>query len=190
MAGWSRRTTLGSMLVARLTVLSTLVVTLFAAVAPPAAATVLEARTLQELIARADRVDVGVVQSRHALPLVDDLGLTETRVRVERTLLGTPRAQLTVTQLGGERNGTATELVGDARLMPGTRFLLLTWLAPDGRRYLVSMGMGAFVVDGSRITQEVDAAIQLPDGVLQPAPFRRAMRLVDVEQAVRARVAP
>jgi len=158
--------------------------------ASTASATVLEARTLAQLIDRADRVDIGVVESRRSLQVRDDIGLMETRVRVERTLLGAPKASLAVTQLGGEADGTATELVGDARLVPGERFLLITWLAPDGRRYLVSMGLGAFVVDGTRVSQEVDAAIQRPDGALVPGPFRRAVRVVDVERAVRARGTP
>lgn len=145
--------------------------------------TVLVERTLAELCARADRVDIGVVE-RRAFRAEGELGRTDTTLRVERTLKGAPRARLVVTQLGGERDGVATELVGDARLVPGERFVLLTWLAPDGRRYLVSMGLGALHVRGSWATQKVQAAFTDDTGVVRPGPLVRRVSITEVERAV------
>jgi hypothetical protein len=148
-------------------------------------ATVLVDRTLPQLLARAERVDVGVVTAQR---FVDEgeMGVTETTVRIERTLRGASTPTLVLSQLGGERDGVVTELVGDARLREGDRVLLLTRRSPDGRSWLVGMALGAWRVDGELATVDLNVALIGDDGTLRPGPHARVTTLADVERTITA----
>jgi hypothetical protein len=163
-----------------ISVRSTLLVLLpLALLASAAQGTVLADWDVSELAARADRIDVVTVVAQRSSD-EGELGRTFSRVRVERTLKGAKATELELTQLGG----VDTEVVGDARLRVGERWLLFSFGAPDGRRYLVGMSLGAWRVDGARLTQDIEVPLASGDGELLPAPGRRAATILDVERAL------
>jgi hypothetical protein len=166
----------------------TLALLLALVVGASAHATVLVDRSLPELLRRAERVDVAVVTSQR---FVDrgEMGLTETTLRIERTLRGPTRSALVLSQLGGDKDGVATELVGDARLRVGDRVLLLTRRSPDGRSWLVGMGFGAWRLDDDVARVRVDAALVGADGQLRAGPHERTTTIEVVERALQ-QVAP
>ncbi len=144
-----------------------------------AAATVLPDWDLAALVARAETIVVGRVDSA-ASYAVGDRVLTDTRVHVERTLLGVPRDLLTVTQLGGELDGVVTEVLGTAPLARGRRYLFILYRAPDGRRYPVGMSLGVYAVDGEALRQAVN--VPLVRGGQRVPPADRQTTLGELER--------
>jgi len=157
-------------------------------IADAASATVLANWSLEEVVRRGDSVVIGTVRGQR---FVESRGeaLAETDVEVDEVLLGPPLRTLTVSQMGGEAAGVRTEVVGDARLEPGRRVLLITFAHQDGRRYLVGMALGALFLDDDARTlrQDVEASLVEPDGRVLPPPGERRVDLEGVRALVRAR---
>ncbi|MBI2375170.1 MAG: hypothetical protein HYV07_14335 [Deltaproteobacteria bacterium] len=149
----------------------------------PASATVLEALSLDELAARADSVVIGVIGSKSSVRSLGQL-FTETEIIVEQTLLGEERRSLVLTQLGGEDRGQVIELVGDAKLLSGSRMLLFTYRHTDGNRYLVGMGQGAFLIQGETWVREIEASLQRPDGRIDAPRGRSTGTLAALVRAI------
>lgn len=148
-----------------------------------ASATILADWDLAEIIRRSDSIIIGRVAKRRTL-VVEGRPMTESAVFVEETLLGEASETLVVSQLGGVVGRQASEVVGDARLRTGERVLLFTFRHPDGRRYLVGMALGAYVVRGDRLEQRVDVPLLREDGRLSPPPGRTARSLPEVRALI------
>lgn len=149
-----------------------------------ASATILADWDLEEVIRRADSIVIGRVRARRTV-VVDRRPLTETSVEVEETLLGAPVKTLVVSQLGGVVRGQASEVVGDARLRVGDRLLLFTFRHQDGRRHLVGMALGAYVLRGETLEQDVEVPLLREDGRLLPPPGPRTRALNEVRNLIR-----
>lgn len=143
--------------------------------APPAGSTLLSDWSLDQVAARADLIVIGVVESQRTV-LADTL-MTETVIRVEKTLAGSPADRIVLSQIGGRQGDRVVEVVGDASLAVGDRLLLFTRAHPDGRRYLVGMSLGAYLVEGEVATQRIDVPLITPDGQIAPAPGVRRLTL-------------
>jgi hypothetical protein len=140
--------------------------------------TIVEDLSLDEVLARADSVVVATVQSQR---VVDGGGIpiTETTVRVERVLVGPSEATLVISQLGG---GDAY-VAGTPRFTLGSRVLLATDNR-DGRRRIIGLSLGMWVMSGERGVQSIDVPLARPGRALRPAPGRRELTLRDVEAAL------
>jgi hypothetical protein len=149
-------------------------------------ATVLADWKLDDLAARADLVVVGTVGSKQMVK-VERRVMTETEILVDLTLAGNGGDRIVVSQLGGKDGDTIVEIVGDASLRPGRRYLLFTYAHRDGRRYLVGMALGAWEAppgDSDRFVQQIDVPVIARDGSLAPAPGPRGISLEDVRLAI------
>lgn len=155
--------------------------------APAAEATVLANWSMEEVVSRADSVVIGTIGAKRTVEGKKGRLLTETTVQVDEVLMGAPRGELVVSQLGGRRGEVVTEVAGDAKLEPGARMLLMTFEHKDGRRYIVGMALGAFRLDGeATLVQRIDATLLDDQGKMHPAPGLRKTSL----EKVRALVAP
>lgn len=157
------------------------------ALAGPAAATLLADWDLDELARRADLIVVGTVEAQvTVVPTDKRVVLTESTIRVERTLLGAPRATFVLSQLGGRKGSVVTEIVGDARLAEGDKVLLFTFEHEDKRRYLVGMALGAWFLgeEPGVLEQTVTASLVDAQGQLREGPGLRQATLADVEAAI------
>lgn len=139
--------------------------------------------SLDDVLSRADRVVIGTIGSQRSVR-VNGRMLTESVVQVDRTLLGTHAPRFVLSQLGGRDGDLVTDVVGTARLVPGRRMLLITSKAEDGRQYLVGMALGAYEMDGERLSQVVDASLVDRDGTVLAAPAVREAFLADVIEAL------
>jgi hypothetical protein len=139
--------------------------------------------SLEDLLARADRVVIGRVASQRS---VEENGrvLTESVVHVERTLLGNHSPSFVLSQLGGRKGHLVIDVVGTARLAVGQRTLFVTHEADDGRRYLVGMALGAYDMQGDRLEQVVEASLVDVNGSVSTPPSVREAFLVDVIRAL------
>lgn len=157
----------------------------FAFIATPVAATVLADWDLNDLATRADRVVIGVIGEQRSVR-VDGRLMTETLIRVERTLHGQHRPTVVVTQLGGREGDRVSEVIGTAELIAGERMLLFTYGHADGRRYLVGMALGAFFVrDGGALSRRVNVPLLTRQGATRPPPGLQRLGLKDVEAALK-----
>lgn len=156
-----------------------------------AQATVLFDWGVDELARRADRVVIGTVESQTTVEVGRTL-MTDTRIRIERTLAGSPAQTITVRQLGGRLGDRIVDVPGDAVLVRGRRYLLFTAQPPgDLHRYLVGMALGALEVgDTGVLTQTVDVPLVAPSGALREAPGPRFIERAAIEAAIRAARAP
>ena len=145
-------------------------------------ATVLMDWTLSERVAHSDLIVIGTIAGASTVEVDGNL-MTVTDIDVESVLLGRAPARISVWQFGGERDGKVMRVVGDARLIPGARMLLLTHLYRDGRRYLVGMSMGAYLVQGHQLTGQLDAPL-LRDGEIVSGPGEQHLEVRDVVNAI------
>ncbi|MCC7383777.1 MAG: hypothetical protein IT384_18190 [Deltaproteobacteria bacterium] len=150
--------------------------------ARPAEATVLADWSLDQVAARADLIVIGVVESKRTL--AGEMLMTESVFRVERTLAGAATDRIVLSQLGGRQGDRVVEIVGDAELAIGGRFVLFTRVHADGRRYLVGMALGAYALEGERATQRIDAPLIDARGVVTPAPGVRSLPLEGLIEAI------
>lgn len=139
---------------------------------------------LWDLVRRADLILVGQVQAQDSVRVNGRL-MTESRIAVDEVLLGSAGPHVILSQLGGRDGNIVNEIVGDAQLETGSRVLLFTYAHADGRRYLVGMGLGAYLVQGEELSQQIDVPLLGGDGRLRPPPGRRSVRLTQVRAAVR-----
>lgn len=147
-------------------------------------ATLLIDLSLDDLVDRSERVVVGRIASKTTI-IVGGRPMTETRVLVEETLSGPREPEIMVTQIGGVSGGIESEVVGDARLALGARMLLFTFVHADGRRYLIGMSQGAFVVEGDRASQRIDVPVVRAGRVHPGGP--RSRSLAEVRAAIARR---
>lgn len=147
-------------------------------------ATMLVNWSLEDLLARADRVVTGTIGAQRSVE-ANGRVMTESVVEVERTLLGPDVRRFVLSQLGGRVGSFVVDVAGTARLVPGRRVLLITRRAEDGRWYLVGMALGAYNMDGERLEQVVDASLVKSDGTVLTAPRAREAFLADVIEAVK-----
>ena len=151
-------------------------------VSTEAEATILANWSLDDIAAHADAVVIGRVTSRRVTregPL-----WTETEVRVERQLKGTPRTVWTVSQLGGKRGDLSRGIAGDVELRVGQRVLLMLERVRDGRWMIVGLSLGAFRLDGDTLHQQIDVPLADPGGRILPPPGDRSVLLEAIETAV------
>ncbi|OGQ90708.1 MAG: hypothetical protein A2289_17855 [Deltaproteobacteria bacterium RIFOXYA12_FULL_58_15] len=138
-----------------------------------AEATLMAERSLDEQVAKADLIVIGVVTRQHSYAVGKTI-MTDTTVRIEQTLKGKSQLTIEVTQLGGRIDNRVVEVVGDAVLRPGQRLLLMTYVHADGGRYLVGMALGAILLDDDPQpacgltggSQTTDTTTILPNGEL------------------------
>lgn len=154
---------------------------LMSAILVPAAvgATVLIEQSPQQIMRQADLVVLGHVVAQRSVRAQGTL-MTESLVAVEETLKGPATRQVVISQLGGKDGNIEMDVPGDARLVPGQRVVLATYLHDDGRRYLVGMALGAFVIEGQRAMQTVDAPLVTPGGGVQAPPGVRILSLTNL----------
>lgn len=161
---------------------------LLAALAGPAQATVLSDWSLEEVTQRADLIFIGTVVSAEAVE-GDGTVLTASTLAVERTLYDAAhqaRATVEVRELGGHLGKRWVDVPGTAGLTKGKRYLLFTFLHPDGHRYLVGMELGAYVFTGaSRLEHTVDVPLIRRDGRLIEPPGPIGTTLEKVQAILR-----
>lgn len=120
-----------------------------------AAGTIHETVSLKTLLSHADRVVVGTVMECQSVRDPRAQIITQCAVGLEKTLRGVPSNRgdvMVVTQFGGEIDGEIYQVLGDAELDVGERYLFLTKRAKDGHRYLVGMRRGAlYLTSDNRI---------------------------------------
>lgn len=151
-------------------------------VAVPARATVLLDWTLEERVARADRVVVGTVISQRAVT-EGELILTENTIRVERALYGKPGATLVISTLGGTIGEATMDVPGEAVLHTGERIVAIVKRNAKGRNHLVSMGMGAFTLRGEIARQTIEVPLLRGDGTMAEPP---GLQITDLQRITRA----
>lgn len=114
------------------------------AAAPRADATVMFFLDTEKLVDRADAVVVARVVSQRVV-LEAGEPVTETRVRVTRTLRGKVAGELVVIQPGGELDDVGLRVAGTARFSPAERVVL--FLRRVDRRFVpVGMCLGKYGV--------------------------------------------
>jgi hypothetical protein len=119
--------------------------------APPAAATIVKSLSLDEMVKSADVVVHGRVERRVASWNEERTRIyTVSEIRVEESLKGPARAGevLRVRQLGGEVDGIAQTIAGNAKLAEGEEVILfLDRDEEKGLHYVVGMAQGKYAVD-------------------------------------------
>jgi len=113
------------------------------------AATALEL-SMSDLVAGATLVLAGTPLDSRSVWEVDAHGrriVTYTRVRVERLLDGTPRAEVWVRTLGGEVDDIAQQVAGEAVLRIAQPSLLFLKSRADGTQVVVGMEQGQYPLD-------------------------------------------
>ncbi len=160
------------------------------ALAQPAGATVLSDWKLEEIIQRSDLIVIGTVRAARGVEGEGTI-LTASKIEVERTLFdasaGAAPRFIEVWELGGHLGQRWVEVPGTAGLSVGRRYLLFTFLHPDGHRYLVGMALGAYRLDSGQPTQTIDVPVITRDGKLHDAPGPRTTTLEEVRRLIRGR---
>lgn len=145
-------------------------------------ASTVRALSLADLTRKAEVIVVGVPEEAQSRRHVDGkLLVTDVSVRVERVLEGTakPGESLVVTLLGGELDGVALSVPGEAALPLGKRSLLFLYRASrSGDLRVVGMAQGAMsmqaAADGTPMIIPGGSGSALvergSDGRLHPAP--------------------
>lgn len=127
-------------------------------------ASTVRALSLAELTRKAELIVVGVAQAAQSRRHVDGkLLVTDVSVRVERVLEGAakPGESLVVTLLGGELDGLALDVPGEASLPLGKRSLLFLYRAPRSRDLrVVGMAQGVMKIEDA----SDGTAMVIPDG--------------------------
>jgi hypothetical protein len=149
---------------------------------PPADASTVRALSLAELTRKAELIVVGTPQRAQSRRHVDGrLLVTDVSVLVEKVQKGTvkPGDSLVVTVLGGELDGVALSVPGEAVLPPGQRSLVFLYRATRSRDLrVVGMAQGSMAIEadptgtvmvipggsGSALVERGD------DGRLHPSP--------------------
>jgi hypothetical protein len=109
-------------------------------------ATVVVPLTREELTAQSDFVVRATVLSRRSGWNEDRSQIvTWTRVRVTEYLKGAGASELIIRQFGGEVDGLASEIPGDARLVPGQHAVLFLRQG-EGVVFLTSLAQSVFFV--------------------------------------------
>ncbi|MEL6340560.1 MAG: hypothetical protein AAGJ56_05910 [Myxococcota bacterium] len=161
--------------------LAFLVTTLVPAVG---AGTIHQTVTLRTLLSHADRVVVGDVMECQSVRDPNGHIITQCAIALEKTLRGAPSSPgdvMVVTQFGGEVDGEIYQVLGDAKLEVGERYLFLTKRAKDGYRYLVGMQRGAL-----RLTSDDRLGNPFPTLKDVPSELRSVSRLIaDLETGER-----
>lgn len=148
-----------------------------------ASATLILDWDIDELVARADRVVIGTVGQQRYVKANGRI-VTESNILVEQTLKGRPLERFVLTQLGGRYGDIIEEVVGTARLRPGQRVLLMTRHHRDGRHTIVGLSLGAYLVDGRRLRQTIEASLVSGDGTIVGPPGERRAVIDDVVRAI------
>mgnify|MGYP000181253759 CR=1 FL=1 len=148
----------------------------------PALGTVLLDWGVDELARRSDLIVIGTVESKNTVA-VDRTLMTDTRVRVERTLAGEPTQIVTVRQLGGQLGKRIVDLPGDAVLETGRKYLLFT-AKHDGHTYLVGMALGALRVENKSLTQTISVPILSREGTMREERAPRTTNIRAIERAI------
>lgn len=160
------------------------------ALAQPAGATVLSDWSLEEIIRRSDLIVIGTVRASRGLEGEGTI-LTASKVEVERSLFdargGDAPRFIEVLELGGHLGQRWVEVPGTAGLSVGHKYLLFTFLHPDGHRYLVGMALGAYRLDSGKPEQTIDVPLIARDGKLRDAPGPRSTSLDEVLRLIRGR---
>lgn len=160
------------------------------ALAGPAGATVLSDWGLEEIIRRSDLIVIGTVRAARGLEGEGTI-LTASKVEVERSLLdlrgGAPPKFIEVFELGGHLGQRWVDVPGTAGLSVGHKYLLFTFLHPDGHRYLVGMALGAYRLDSGKPEQTIDVPLIARDGRLRDPPGPRSTTLAEVQRLIRGR---
>ncbi len=117
-----------------------------------AEASLSRALTLDELVREASQVVVGTPLEQYSV--WEELGgsprvVTYTRLRIERSVVGSPESELWVRTLGGQVNGVGQYVPGEARLRPGRGSLLFLAPLPDGVLGVLGLGQGHFELEAS-----------------------------------------
>ncbi len=121
------------------------------AAATPAAATIVKSLGLDELARSADVIVQGRVE-RRTMSWNDERTriYTVSEIRVDESLKGPARAgeALRVRQLGGEVDGIAQSIAGNAKLALGEEVILfLDRDEANGLHYVVGMAQGKYAID-------------------------------------------
>lgn len=148
-----------------------------------AGATVLLDWKVDDVVAHADSVVIGVVSSQRTITR-DGRTTTETQIVVHRQLKGVFTGELLLVQLGGRYGDRITDVVGMPILIRGQEVLLLTETNQDGRHTLVAMSLGVYYVDGEILWQRIDVPLLERSGRLLPPPGRRAATIAEIEDAI------
>lgn len=117
-----------------------------------ASATTVRLLSHDQLIAHADSIVVGRVESRECFWRGTRI-FTRHRVAIEQTWLGEERATLEVLTLGGVVGEIGQHVAGAAQLRTGERVVLYLAEGPEGGTWVVGMWQGVF-----RVSTESPAA--------------------------------
>lgn len=133
---------------------------LFAPVAP-ASATISEALSLQELVARADHVVLATAASAHAQRDARNRIVTDYALRVSEVMKGDAAigSTLTMRSLGGVLGDLGMRVEGEPHLTTGERYVVFLGRTSSGLLRPVGMSQGVFPVRGAG-----GAATVLPGG--------------------------
>ncbi len=118
-------------------------------------ATVVVALSRAELTQRSARVVRATVGAQRSMWNEDHSQIiTLTTLQVRETWRGAPATSLTLRQFGGEEDGIASTIPGDAHLSPGQDVVLFL-RERNGAVFLTSLAQSAYLVDSSHGTPTV-----------------------------------
>jgi hypothetical protein len=128
-----------------------------------ARATLMEELDTAQLTREAKAVQLGQVVSERSVWDPDQrMVFTYVRFRVEETLKGDPREEVTIRQPGGRAGEIRMVIHGLASFLPGERALVFLKHDDDGAPSVVGMAQGKFRVYRSPVTGEEMALFRAP----------------------------
>lgn len=163
----------------RVTRLSVLAMLFAMLIAVPAGATLSEALSLDELVARADHVVLATATDRRAQRDARNRIVTDYELRVEDVMKGDAAvgSTLTMRSFGGAIGDIGMRIEGEPHLTVGQRYVVFLARSANGNLRPVGMSQGVLPVQGSGPSTQVmpgGAGLHLvepePGGQLAPAP--------------------